>query len=73
MLAIPRTESVGLQVFNVKGAVVRDLAHTTLAPGYHPIGWDGRDASGRHVASGVYFVRMQAGEFNHTLRVTLMR
>jgi subtilisin family serine protease len=73
MLAMPTREDVELRVYNVKGAMVRDLARTTLDPGYHPIGWDGRDAGGRRVASGVYFVRVQAGAFAKTLRVTLMR
>ncbi len=73
MVAEPQQAAVQLQVYNVQGAVVRDLASQTLAPGYHPIGWDGRDASGRRVASGVYFVRMHAGQVTKTLRVTLMR
>jgi hypothetical protein len=73
MLAIPEPQTVNLQVYNVRGAVVRSLQHEILQPGYHPIGWDGRDASGQRAASGVYFVRMRAGSFSQTVRVTLMR
>ncbi len=35
--------------------------------------WDGRDAQGRGLAAGVYFVRLVAGEVRQTGRVTLAR
>ena len=35
--------------------------------------WDGRDASGRLVHPGVYFVRVEAGGHARTLRVALLR
>jgi flagellar hook assembly protein FlgD len=31
--------------------------------GYYKIIWDGKDAAGRTVPTGVYLYRMQAGEF----------
>jgi len=72
MMAIPKTSDVDIRVYNVKGSVVRELAHRAVQPGFHPLGWDGLDANGARVSSGVYFVRMKAGTYNKTLRVTLM-
>ncbi len=73
MMAIPKASDVRVRVYNVRGTVVRNLVSRAVAPGYHPLGWDGRTMDGQRVASGVYFVRMQAGTFDRTVRVTLMR
>jgi hypothetical protein len=72
MMAIPKRTDVDLRVYNVRGEVVREIEHRGVDPGFHPVGWDGRNASGARVPSGVYFVRMRANTFDRTLRVTLM-
>jgi hypothetical protein len=50
---------VELDVRDVGGRVVRVLARGTRAPGAHVAAWDGRNASGTSVASGVYFARLR--------------
>ena len=35
--------------------------------------WDGRDALGASAASGVYFVRIDAGAYSETRRVVLLK
>lgn len=61
--AVPTGGHVGLTVFDVTGRRVCDLVDRRLEAGVHSIDWDGRDASGARVASGVYLVRlMSAGE-----------
>jgi hypothetical protein len=73
MMAIPQQETVDVRVYNVRGEAVRVLSREATSPGYHVLGWDGRNDAGAPVASGVYFVRMHAGAFANTLRVTLLR
>jgi subtilisin family serine protease len=72
-VALPKRENVSMRVYNVRGEVVRELAHDVREAGYHVIGWNGRNQSGQAVASGIYFVRMQAGTFERTMRVTMMK
>ncbi len=54
-------QSVNLSIFNVKGEKVKTLVDADFAPGRYEILWNGTDAKGRTVASGLYFSRFQAG------------
>jgi hypothetical protein len=50
--------SVQLAVYDVSGRRVRTLFQGNAAAGWHDTTWDGNDARGRRVASGVYFLRL---------------
>ena len=39
---------------------MRTLADRPFAHGRHTVPWDGKDASGQTVSSGVYFYRVEA-------------
>jgi zinc protease len=52
---------VTLDVYNVKGQLVRTLADEPQAKGVHSQGWDLRDAHGTRVPPGVYFCEFAAG------------
>jgi len=57
--SLPRRVPVRLQVFDVSGRLVRWLVRDRVQqPGFHRIQWDGRNDSGREVASGVYFLSL---------------
>jgi hypothetical protein len=60
-------------VVDVGGRVVASLHEGVIDAGEHVLGWDGRDAEGRAVASGVYFVWVDAGSHQLTRRVVLER
>ncbi|MFC1477690.1 DUF642 domain-containing protein [candidate division KSB1 bacterium] len=53
--------SVRLTIYNSLGQPVRELVNSVQGAGrYHAV-WDGRDAAGRQVSSGMYFYRLEAG------------
>jgi subtilisin family serine protease len=65
----PRTEvsfsldarsRVTLSVYDVAGKLVSRLVNGELPAGEHSVLWNGRDGGGRPVASGVYFLRLEA-------------
>jgi hypothetical protein len=64
---------VTIAVYDVRGALVRTLASGLYAPGRHRVVWDGRNESGAHVATGVYFYRMQTNETARTKKMVLIR
>lgn len=59
-LALPRRANVFLEVLDVQGRRVRLLLDEPREAGVHRVEWDGRDAYGRSVANGVYFLRATA-------------
>jgi murein tripeptide amidase MpaA len=51
---------VTLSVYTVEGKLVTNLVDEPMGPGSYRARWNGRDAAGRDVSSGVYFVRLTA-------------
>lgn len=77
---LPRDAQVRLEVFDLAGRRVRILEDRNLVAGSYDVPWDGRDGSGRPVASGIYLTRLTrwedgiaAGSITETRKVTLLR
>ena len=71
--SVPAPNRVDLAIFDVAGRLVRALPSGVYEAGEHGILWDGRDASGHVLPSGVYFVRMEAEGFRATRSLVLSR
>jgi len=59
---------VSLQIYNILGQEVATLANEEMKPGGYKVTWD---AGG--MASGVYFCRLEAGQFVDTKRLVVLR
>ena len=62
-----------LEVHDPAGRLVRTLERGWRAPGARRVAWDGRDASGARVPSGVYLVTLGSGGRTVQIRVALLR
>jgi hypothetical protein len=71
--SLPQETPVTLRVYNILGQVVRTVVDDVLPAGNHHVRWDGKSEQGHDVASGVYFYRIQAGDFESTQKMTLLR
>ncbi len=56
---LDRNAPVLLKIYNVLGQELRTLINQNLAGGIHLANWDGKDASGADMGSGVYIYRLQ--------------
>jgi hypothetical protein len=70
---LPRPGRVRVTVHDVTGREVRVLDDGALPAGRHVRGWDGRDAEGRPVASGVYLIRAGLPEGAAAVRAVRLR
>ncbi len=63
---------VTLVIYNLKGQKVRVLVDQLRPTGHHTVVWDGKDDKGSPVSSGVYYYRMQAGDYHNVRKMLLM-
>jgi hypothetical protein len=71
--AQPREGRVTLTVYNIMGQKTAVLYDGYLNKGYHEVVWDGTDFSGKPVASGIYFYRLESDAVNITKRMMLLK
>ena len=72
--ALPEAvDNVRLDIYDVTGALVRSLVSGAQEAGYHEVTWNGQDANGRHVVSGTYLYRLQAGGFQVTKAMMMVK
>jgi len=66
--AIPVDSEVSISVYNLQGKEVVSLINGNMEAGYHSISWNADRFS-----SGMYFVKMVAGEFVNTKKLMLVK
>jgi flagellar hook assembly protein FlgD len=74
MLSIERELEVSAQIYDVTGRLVKTLHEEQMVqPGSHSLSWDGTTSLGGRAASGVYLLKLRAGEAQFVERVVLIR
>ncbi|MCK4307349.1 hypothetical protein KAW50_03870 [candidate division WOR-3 bacterium] len=53
--------------------MVKLRCHKRQNAGYYIVSWDGTDDNGKKVATGIYFYRMEAGNYKATRKLTILR
>lgn len=71
-IELARAGEVAVEVFDVRGARLRTVAAERFAAGTHVVRWDGRDAAGIAVPSGMYFYRVTASQARAVTRKALV-
>ncbi|MEO0077769.1 MAG: FlgD immunoglobulin-like domain containing protein [candidate division WOR-3 bacterium] len=70
---VPRLAQVSLKLYDPSGRLVRTLESGERKPGRYVTVWDGTDATGRSVTTGIYFARLRAADQQLTRKVVLQR
>ncbi len=65
--ALKEKGPVSLRVYDVSGRLVRVLVDEVREAGSYEAVWDGTNDKGRGIASGIYFCRMEAGDYERSL------
>ena len=70
---LPVRSHVNLTIYNVLGQSVKTLVDEDLAAGKYEETWDGKSDSGAHVATGIYFYKIEAESFVETKKMMLLK
>jgi predicted CXXCH cytochrome family protein len=71
--SLPNAGRVVLNVYTISGELVATVLDNDLAAGRWTATWDGKDKSGRHVATGMYLYRIQAEKFSSVKKMVLLK
>jgi len=70
---IPAETNVHIEIFDILGRHIASLENGVTSAGFHRIFWNGTNVSGEHMNSGIYFIRMTAGQFSARRKIVLLK
>ncbi|NQT64050.1 MAG: T9SS type A sorting domain-containing protein [Candidatus Marinimicrobia bacterium] len=70
---LPEKSDVSLAIYDIAGREVRTLVSTSQIPGSYNVTWNGTNRDGHQVAGGMYFTRLQAGEYSSVIKMVYLR
>lgn len=71
--SLPSRGHVELSIFNILGQRVAKLVDEEKPAGVHTVRWNGTDARGQAVASGIYLYQVRMGEYTASKKMILVR
>lgn len=70
---LPEQSTVSLTVYDVRGHEIAILQNGVNPPGNYKVHWNGMDQSGNSVSTGLYFCRLEAGDFSQTIKMLYLK
>lgn len=64
---------VRIGIYDIHGKLVRTLLNGISGPGLATIPWDGKDANGSAVSSGIYFIRLETMRRTFSKKLVLLK
>jgi hypothetical protein len=71
--SVARESHVKIVIYNLRGEYVRELVNEAKPTGRYTVLWDGKDSTGRMVASGAYTYTLQVGNFSSVKKMLLLK
>jgi hypothetical protein len=75
-LGIPSTQGspkVSVDIYDVRGRLVRQVHDGGLDPGFHEFKWEGKDEYNTRVSSGIYFIKVSRSHQSKSRKIVLVR
>lgn len=71
--ALKEDVKVSLKIYNLMGQEVRVLVNENQSAGYYAVTWNSKDKYGEPLPSGIYIYNIDAGKFNKTLKLLMLK
>jgi hypothetical protein len=62
-----------LKIYNIRGQLVRTLLDEEKQAGHYSVVWDGKDNEDSPVSSGIYFYKLEGGNFEKTKKMVMIK
>lgn len=70
---LSKSAHVTIRIYSLLGQEVQTLVDEVKQPGIYKIEWDGKNRQGQTVSTGLYVIRMEAGEFTKSKKIVLLK
>jgi hypothetical protein len=70
---LAQSQKASLQIFDMNGRLIETLVDGQMQQGSHQLTWDAKDEKGNMVSAGVYFLKMQAGNYAETRKLVVVK
>jgi hypothetical protein len=71
--SLPQSAKVSLKIFDLNGRLVSTLANEEMQAGNHSIKWDINGVDGKEMPSGMYLLKMEAGQYSATRKLIVTK
>ncbi|MCK4978796.1 MAG: T9SS type A sorting domain-containing protein, partial [Candidatus Delongbacteria bacterium] len=73
LYSIKEAGNVRLEIYNLRGQLVKTLVNEVQETGEYTTSWNGTDNSNKPVSSGVYLYKMKSANYTATKKMILMK
>ncbi len=70
---LPQPAFVSLEVHDALGRKIASLKQAPLPAGQHEVAWNGVDASGKRISTGIYWINFSAGGFQALRKIMVVK
>ena len=70
---VNRTEHMEISIFDISGRWVNTIINSSFMPGYYKVTWNGKNAAGNDMASGLYFVSVTSTDSKSFIKIILIK
>ncbi len=71
--SIPKEVPVNLSIYNLLGERIKELKNEMMKPGYYEVEFSAKGGNASQLASGVYFYRINAGDYTAVKKMLLLK
>ena len=70
---LPEDSEVSLIIYDIQGRIVKTFDTDSQSAGWYEQVWNGLDDTGNLVSTGLYFTRLQAGDYSKTIKMIYLK
>jgi hypothetical protein len=71
--SLANDSAVKIDVYNIKGQLIKTVANAEYEAGLHKITWNGKDTNGKKVSSGMYFYKLSTNNYTRVKKMLMLK